>query len=223
MAAAGVADFWSGLDAAAAADFSERATPVVYPAGRTLAYTGQVPDHVILIRSGCVKISVVSRTGREVVLAFRGKGEIVGEQSAVDGVPRSATVIAVERVEALVLSHDAFRAFLLDHPNVALHLLRLLSLRLRDSDAKRVELSTLTTISRVATRLLELSDQFGDEGGEISLPLSQEELAGSTGASVESVGRALQTMRTLRCIETRRRRVLVVDRDALDALSRAGG
>jgi len=223
MAAAGVADFWSGLDAAAAADFGERATPVVYPAGRTLAYTGQVPDHVILIRSGCVKISVVSRTGREVVLAFRGKGEIVGEQSAVDGVPRSATVIAVERVEALVLSHDAFRAFLLDHPNVALHLLRLLSLRLRDSDAKRVELSTLTTISRVATRLLELSDQFGDEGGEISLPLSQEELAGSTGASVESVGRALQTMRTLRCIETRRRRVLVVDRDALDALSRAGG
>ena len=223
MAAAGVADFWSGLDAAAAADFSERATSVVYPAGRTLAYTGQVPDHVILIRSGCVKISVVSRTGREVVLAFRGKGEIVGEQSAVDGVPRSATVIAVERVEALVLSHDAFRAFLLDHPNVALHLLRLLSLRLRDSDAKRVELSTLTTISRVATRLLELSDQFGDEGGEISLPLSQEELAGSTGASVESVGRALQTMRTLRCIETRRRRVLVVDRDALDALSRAGG
>ena len=223
MAAAGGADFWSGLDAAAAADFGERATPVVYPAGRTLAYTGQVPDHVILIRSGCVKISVVSRTGREVVLAFRGKGEIVGEQSAVDGVPRSATVIAVERVEALVLSHDAFRAFLLDHPNVALHLLRLLSLRLRDSDAKRVELSTLTTISRVATRLLELSDQFGDEGGEISLPLSQEELVGSTGASVESVGRALQTMRTLRCIETRRRRVLVVDRDALDALSRAGG
>jgi CRP-like cAMP-binding protein len=223
MSVAVVDDFWSGLAADAAADFTERATVAVYPAGRTLAYTGQVPDHVIVIRSGCVKISVVSRSGREVVLAFRGQGELVGEQSAVDGVPRSATVTAVERVEALVLSHHAFRAFLLDHPDASLLLLRMLSLRLRDADAKRVELSTLTTISRVATRLLELSDRFGGDNGEISLPLSQEELAGSTGASVESVGRALQTMRTLGCIETHRRRLLVLDRTALQALSRAGG
>lgn len=223
MAVAAIDDFWSGLTAEAAADFSHRAAVVVYPAGRTLAYTGQVPDQVMVIRAGCVKISVVSRSGREVVLAFRGKGELVGEQSALDGVPRSATVTAVERVEALVLTHQAFRGFLLDHPEVALLLLRMISLRLRDSDAKRIELSTLTTISRVATRLLELSDRFGGDNGEISLPLSQEELAGATGSSVESVGRALQTMRTLHCIETHRRRVLVLDRAALEALSRAGG
>ncbi len=223
MAVAEVDDFWSGLDAGAAAEFSARATSAVYPAGRTLAHTGQVPDHVILLRKGCVKISVMSRSGREVVLAYRGPGELVGELSALDGDPRSATIVAVERVEALVLTHHAFRAFLLDHPEVSLQLLRIISLRLRDSDAKRVELSTLTTISRVATRLVELSDRFGAADGEITLPISQEELAGATGASVESVGRALQTMRTLRCIETRRRRLVVLDRGALEALSRAGG
>ena len=145
----------------------------------------------------------------------------MGELSALDGQARSATVVAVDRVEALVVTHQIFRAFLREHPDAALWLLQMVSRRLRDADAKRIEFSTSTTISRVAARLLELSDRFGreDEGGvHISLPLTQEELAGSTGASVESVARALHTMRTLKCIETRRRGIRVLDRTALEAL-----
>ena len=69
------------------------------------------------------------------------------------------------------------------------------------------------------------SASASEEGGSIriELPLSQEELAGATGASIESVGRALQTMRALKCIETRRREIRVLDRDALEALRRAAG
>jgi CRP-like cAMP-binding protein len=173
-----------------------------------------------------VKVSYLTTSGREVVLAFRGPGELVGEQSALDGQPRSATIAAVEPVEALVLTHGAFVAFLAEHPSASLALLRMLSRRLRESDAKRIELSTYLTIGRVASRLLELSDRFGREqdGGSIriALPLTQEELAGSTGSSLESVGRALQTMRTLKCIETRRREIRVLDRQALEALRGAG-
>jgi CRP/FNR family cyclic AMP-dependent transcriptional regulator len=216
-----VDDFWSALDPATASALLERGTVCSYARGRTLFHEGQVPDRVLLLRSGCVKVGLVTAGGREVVLAFRGPGELVGELSALDGEPRSATIVAVEPVEALALTQQAFRAFLAGHPPAALALLRMLSLRLREADAQRIEFSTFTTMGRVAARLLELSDRFGrEENGRIriSLPITQEELAGSTGSSLESVGRALQTMRSLKCIETRRRDIQVLDRQGLEAL-----
>jgi CRP-like cAMP-binding protein len=71
---------------------------------------------------------------------------------------------------------------------------------------------------RLAQRLLELSERFGSEredGIEIRLPLSQEELANWVGASREAVSKAFQLLRTLAVVETGRRRVTVRDVDAL--------
>lgn len=218
-------DFWSALAPDAAQALTARGTPRTFARGRALFYEGQLPDQVMLLRSGRVKVAVATAAGREVVLAFRGPGELVGEQSAIDGEPRSASIVAVEEVEALVLTHQGFLAFLTDHPPAAIALLRILSRRLREADEKRIEFSTFTTIGRVAARLLELSDRYGrEEEGmvRIALPLSQEELAGATGSSLESVGRALQTMRSLKCVETRRREIWVRDRQALEALRIAG-
>jgi CRP/FNR family transcriptional regulator, cyclic AMP receptor protein len=219
-------DFWSSLGETAAAELAGLGAMRTFVRGQALFHEGQLADRVLILRSGRVKVMATTSNGREVVLAFRGPGELLGEQAALDGLPRSATILAVEPVQALSLSADAFRSFLAAHPSVSLTLLGMLSRRLRDADAKRVEFSAFTTIERVAARLLELSERFGrEEGGSIriELPLSQEELAGATGASIESVGRALQTMRSLKCIETRRREIRVLDRDALEALRRAAG
>ena len=219
-------DFWSALGPDLAPELASLGFCRSYSRGQALFHEGQAGDSVFLIRHGRVKIITTTSNGREVVLAFRGPGELLGEQAAFDGLPRSATISAVEPVQALSLGAEAFRSFLAAHPSVSLMLLGMLSRRLRDADAKRIEFSAFTTIERVAARLLELSERFGrEEGGSIriELPLSQEELAGATGASIESVGRALQTMRALKCIETRRREIRVLDRDALEALRRAAG
>jgi CRP-like cAMP-binding protein len=218
----GVDDFWSALDPAARDALRKRGQHCSYARGRTVVHEGQVPDRVLLLHSGCVKISRLTFGGREVVLAFRGPGELVGDQSALDGAPRSATVVAVEAVEAHVFTHSTFRGFLREHPDAALVLLAILSRRLREADDRRAEFSALPTMGRVAARLIEFSDRFGhEEDGQIriSLPITQEELAGATGSSIESVGRALQTMRSLKYIETGRREIRVLDRHALAALS----
>src|SRR5207249_2376147 len=79
------------------------------------------------------------------------------------------------------------------------------------------------SLSRVAGRLLELSDRFGDPvtgGVRIELPISQEELAGWTGCSRDSVVKALQAMRSLGWIETQRMQITVRD---LEALRRQAG
>jgi CRP/FNR family cyclic AMP-dependent transcriptional regulator len=82
----------------------------------------------------------------------------------------------------------------------------------------RVELSARDSMSRVAARIVELSERFGDEveaGVQIDLPISQEELAGWTGCSRDSVVKALQAMRGLGWIETGRRRITVLRLDEL--------
>jgi CRP-like cAMP-binding protein len=215
-------DFLASLQPGDAAALVALGAPRRFDRGQALFYEGQVADRVLLLQSGMVKVTSSTMSGREVVLAFRGAGELVGDLGALDGEPRSATIRAVEDVEALTLPVPAFRDLLRERPDVALVLLAMLGRRLRDADAKRIEFSTYTTLERVAVRLMELGERFGlaDASGavRIALPLSQEELAGATGSSIESVGRALQTMRGLHCVETRRREIWIVDANVLASL-----
>jgi len=181
-------------------------------------HIGQVPSEVLLLLGGWVKVSATTPAGRTVLLALRGPGDLVGELSALDEEPRSASIVAIEPVQALVMTHDRFRALLRERPDTAVALMRVLSARLRDADAKRIQMATHTIVGRVAFCLLELCERFGrhDHGAvEITLPLSQEELASWAGASLESVARALQQMRSLGWIETRRRAIRVLDAEAL--------
>ena len=189
-----------------------------YPRGTALFHEQQAPDRVVLLLVGCVKLSSLSEDGKEVVLAIRGPGDLLGELSAMDGQPRSATATALEPVEALVVPAGDFRAFLERNPRVSLLLVTMLSRRLRDADRKRVEFTAQDSTGRVAARVVELSERFGDRvenGLQIDLPISQEELAGWTGCSRDSVVKALHAMRELGWIETERRRIVVLDLDAL--------
>jgi CRP/FNR family transcriptional regulator, cyclic AMP receptor protein len=195
-----------------------------FPQGRALFHEDGAPDRVFVLLTGFVKVSRLTDEGREVILAIRGPGDLLGEQSAIDGSPRSATAVTLDPTEALVLTTGDFLSFLQAQPDVALIVLRTLSSRLREADVDRVELSVQDTISRIARRIGELANRFGTESAgnvEIHLPISQEELAGWTGCSRDSVVKALQTMRGLGWIETSRRRITVLEPDELRR--RAGG
>ena len=180
----------------------------------TLFTEGDTSDRVVIVSSGRVKVSYFTEDGREVVLAVRGPGEILGEFSAIDGEPRSATAAALDEVEALVIGADDFRDFVRRRPSAAFALLELLVSRVRDADRKRIEFSAYDTIGRVARRLVEMAERFGtpdERGTKIDLPLSQDELAGWTGASREAVSKALQHLRGRNWIETGRRNIIVLD------------
>lgn len=190
--------------------------------GATLFNEGDESSNVVVLRSGRVKISFFTEDGHEVVLAIREPGDLLGELSVLDGGPRSATATALEDVEALAVPADGFTAFLQDHTGVALLLLRMLSGRLRDADVKRIEYGAQDTVGRVARRLVELADRFGEvstEGVRITVPLSQQELAGWTGASREAVSKALQSLRNRGWIATHRKHITVLD---VEALTRRG-
>ena len=186
--------------------------------GMMLFHEGDEPAHVLIVRAGRVKISSFTADGREVVLAIRGPGELLGELSAIDGEPRSATASALEAVEVLSVPSEDFRAFLSTRPRIAVTLLQVLSRKLRDADRKRIEFGAFDTVGRVCRRLVELAERFGEERGtsvRITLPLSQQELAGWTGSSREAVSKALHQLRGRGYIETARRGITVLDLAAL--------
>ena len=206
------------LSEADRATFLDRAGRRSFKAGSTLMHEGGLGAEVLLLTRGRVKVASTTAEGREIVLQFCGPGELIGELSAIDGQPRSGTLETLEPVEALALSAAEFRTMSEQRRSFATALLQILVRRFRDADRRRVEFAAAHTLGRVGARLIELRDRHGEpvEGGiAITLPISQEELAGWTGSSRESVAKALHTLRDLGCIRTERRRITVLDEEAL--------
>ena len=218
MPGADEAKFKDELTSEELTDFKARSRLRTYPKGAALFNEGEISDRVVLIDAGQVKVSFFTDDGKEIVLGLRGPGELLGEFSALDGEPRSATITALEPVEAFVIGVEDFKGFIMSRPRVALLLLQTLSAKLRDSDLKRIEFGAFDTVGRVASRLLELSDRFGektDEGIKVSFPLSQQDLAGWIGSSREAVTKALQSLRDRGLIETHRKGITILELEKL--------
>lgn len=185
--------------------------------GQALFTEGDLADRVFVVEHGWVTIMSIAPGGREILLGLRGPGDVIGDLSALDGAPRSATALAAGDVEATVAPGSALMRALTDAAT-AVELLRVLASRLRDADRKRLEFAALDTLGRVAWRLEELGERFGEDtpdGLEVELPLSQEQLASWCGASREATVKALAALRSLGCISTGRRSVVIRDAEAL--------
>jgi CRP/FNR family cyclic AMP-dependent transcriptional regulator len=179
---------------------------------------GAAGDDAALVLSGRVKLIAHGADQREVVLAIRGPGELIGEMAAIGGRRRTASAVAVDDVEVGFLRADELREFLHDHPDASLVLMRMLVRRLTEASRDVVDLATQDSVGRVAKRLLELAADHGTkvEGGtRIELSLTQDELASWTGATRETVSRALRLMRSLGWVATGQRMITILDADAL--------
>lgn len=109
--------FWAALDPAERKAFRSVAVSRTFAAGATLVREDDPADHVIVILSGRTKVCV-TEDGRERVIAERGPGQLVGERGALRVSVRSASVIALETVRALVVRTADFAALISDHPTV---------------------------------------------------------------------------------------------------------
>lgn len=224
MADAEPDEFMGRLDPLDRAALAGRGRQRRWPAGASLFLEGERCATVVVVTSGRVKVFSLTEQGEEVILAVRGPGALLGELSAVDGAPRGASVAALEPVSAIVVPIEGFVEFLRLHTGAAMVLLRLITSRLRDADRKRVEFGTYDIAARVARRLVELADRFGEPDGagvRITVALSQDELAGWVGASREAVAKALRVLRDRGYVTTGRRTTTVLDLDGLRR--RAGG
>ena len=195
-----------------------QATPRSFAKSDTIIKSGSAGDSVAIVLMGTVRLVAYGNADREVILGIRGEGELIGEMAAMAGQRRTASAIAAEDVEVGFLHADAFRAYLGAHPEAALVLIRTLVRRLTDATRDVVDLATQDSVGRVAKRLLELANDHGTrsaDGSSLELRLTQDELASWTGATRETISRALRLMRQLGWVATGNRTITVLDTEAL--------
>ncbi len=190
-----------------------------YSAGRVLFREHDASGQVVVVLSGTVKVSTIAATGSETILALRAGGELLGELSALDGLPRSATAIALTKVDTLEIDRAQFLALLRQFPDAALAVTQLVVARLRAADRKRAEFGAYGTATRIVRQLLQLADAVGPASPSVKVHVSQAELAHMVGASRESAARALRWLRAEGLIATVRGAITITDRSRLEALS----
>lgn len=186
--------------------------------GERLMHQGEPGNGVLILLQGHVKASNLDARGREAVLSFRGPGDVLGELTFSHGEPRSSNVTAMEPVEARAIAASEFRLYLVQRPTAALTLIDVISRRFRDANRMRAQFGDLDSVGRIAARLIELCERYGDRtetGIQISLPVTQEDLGSWTASSRAGVASALRTMRELGWITTERRQITVLNFDAL--------
>jgi len=196
-----------------------------HPAHSILFFEGDEAYDVLVLGSGAVKVAHTVE-GHEVVLDVLSDGDVLGELSAVDGGPRSATATALTTVDVTAIPAPAFMAYLGDHPDAGLTLLRCIAGRLRDASRRQVEYGALDGLGRVCRRLVELVDRYGEAaepvGVRIAGPLTQGDIAAWAGLSREAVVRALHGLRRLGWVVTTPRSITVVDIEAVAARAALG-
>jgi CRP-like cAMP-binding protein len=189
-----------------------------FPKGAVLFWEGDPADEVMILVSGRAKAWVGSPDGREVILNMLEEGDVLGELSAVDGEPRSATVTTLEPVEVLIMVRTAFCDLLSDRPGIALVMLRIVTEKLRASSQRQLEFATVDALGRVCRCVLDLADRYGEpgvDGRRVQVPFAQHDLAAWTGLSREAVVKGLRSLRELGWIQTSGRWLTLINEDAL--------
>jgi CRP/FNR family transcriptional regulator, cyclic AMP receptor protein len=188
--------------------------------GEVVFHQGDPGDTLHIVRNGRVKVVLPAETGDEVVLAVLGPGDCFGELALLDGGPRSASVVAMESVETWVLGRQDFLLFFRSNIEAAERLVINLARTIRRTNEDVADLAFLDLPGRLAKKLLELADSYGQQqdGGkviEITVPLTQEELAGMIGATRPSVNKVLGLYEDQGAIQRRGRRIAILRPDVL--------
>ena len=186
--------------------------------GERLFSEGDAGDKLYIILEGKIKLTKAAPDGRENLLSVHGPGEMFGELSLFDPIPRTSSATAVTSARLAGLAHDDLRTWLSSRPEVAMHLLQALAQRLRRINEVKADLVFTDVPGRVAKALLDLADRFGvmtPEGVQVNHDLTQEELAQLVGASRETVNKALADFTARGWIQLAAKSVLDTDTDRL--------
>lgn len=217
--------FFDGLEPDAFDSLLAAAKPAVFKPRAALFHQGDPGGVMFVLLSGQVKISNISASGKECILAFIGAGEVVGEMTLLDGAPRTATAEAVEATRALEVTRTAFLETLAKSPETAIKIIEVLSRRLRAASQMAEDSTLLAAGPRLARALLRLAQSHGREQDgalTIDLNLSQSMIGAHAGLLRESVNRQMRAWVKQNLIESRNGRIRIFDMPRLQEIADAG-
>jgi CRP/FNR family cyclic AMP-dependent transcriptional regulator len=173
-----------------------------------IVHAGDQTDNVYIVLVGSLKVLISDEQGREAILSMLNPGDLFGEMGVIDDHPRSATVMAVEPCELVVISKSDFKRFLAENFDISLNIMRSLVRRLRNADRKIESLALMDVYGRVARVLLDMAEE---ENGAmvVKKKVSKQDIAKMIGASREMVSRVMRDLQDQQLITESAGRILL--------------
>ncbi len=214
-------DLFQGMSEEELKELDQISRMVVAKKGQPLYLPGDPGTSVFLLKSGRIKISRLSRDGKEFILDIVEPGEIFGEMSIVDGGPQDTTGETLEDSTLCVIPRVEFEGLLRRKPDLAFKVTKLIGLRRKEIESRLEDLVFKDVPGRLATLLLQLARDYGipdSRGILLRIKLSQREIANLIGASREMVNHTLTDFRRRGFIGFEGRRLIILRREALEQL-----
>jgi CRP/FNR family cyclic AMP-dependent transcriptional regulator len=187
--------------------------------GETLFHAGDAGDGCYRLRMGLLRVMIESPEGDELVVAFLSPGAMVGELAVIDGLPRSATVVAVKACELSFIPRGAFEECMRAQPELYRCLVESLAARLRETNDALAAASFLNSQGRLARALLELVGVVGEDVGNgrflIAHEIRTRDLAAMAGIARENASRILSDWRRRKIVTRVADRYCIEDAAAL--------
>lgn len=186
----------------------------------------EVTQDVFFVMEGLARANVFSEDGKIVAYRDIQPGAIFGELSAIDGAPRSATVVAVDDVKVGRLGHAEFCRLVETKPEFQWALLRYLAGQARAMTARIFEYSTMLVRERLVQELIRLGEAASDPGDppdrvvEIRPGPTHFDLANRISTHREAVSREMSQLTKQQVIGKTKNGAMPVNLDALRAIGR---
>jgi CRP-like cAMP-binding protein len=173
---------------------------------------------IFFITDGRVRVVNYSLSGREITFDDLEPGSHFGELAAIDGLPRSASVMALSEVRIGSLTAEKFQSIILEHPKIALKLMKHLAYLVRTSTSRIMELSTLGANNRIHADLLRMARKVTeDEKTAIISPIPvHSDVASRVSTTRETVARVMNDLARKGIVERQKNALVVKDLDRLE-------
>lgn len=195
--------------------------------GETLFHQGDPGEEFLILTEGSVKVELMNLDGKELTLTILTPYQFLGELALLDDVPRSATVVAMEKSEFLAINKRDFARVMERYPRMGIPMLRQLTKRVRVLTDDIASMAFMDSYSRVTRKILALADEMGDEQEDgsvfIDQSLTHQQLANLVGTTRETVTKILNEMKDNNLISIRRHRITIRDREELKSRANLSG
>ena len=188
---------------------------------QTIFMEGDEGSGFYIVVSGRVKVFKTSAEGKEQILHIYGPGQPIGEVPVFAGQHFPANAQAVEKSRLLFFPRQAFIDLITDHPSLALNMLAVLSMRLRQFTVQVENLSLKEVPGRLASYLIYLA-QEQENPRSVHLPISKGQLASLLGTIPETLSRIFNKMSAQGYIDVQAAEIVLKDRPALEELALTG-
>lgn len=190
----------------------------VYGAGEQIIDQHSDSRDIFFVADGRVRVVNYSLSGREITFDDLEAGSHFGELAAIDGLPRSASVMALTETHIASLSAEKFHAIILEHPAIALKLMKHLAHLVRTSTSRIMELSTLGANNRIHADLLRMGRKLTeDDMTAVIKPIPvHSDVASRVSTTRETVARVMNDLARKGIVERQKSALVIKDLDRLE-------